>query len=134
MKKLLLLLFLIPNLVMAELLSVRCNFTDGVSTNFDSGKPILGGGGKFPDIVFDQINVAKGTGRFIGNAGAVDVNVFRGSESINIFESTPVGNMNLTTIFNDLPTKDGYFPVVHSRHLNMMGAFVSQYVGLCSPI
>jgi hypothetical protein len=59
MKKLLLLLFLIPNLVMGELLSVRCNFTEGVSTDFDSGSPNLGGGGKFKDIVFDQIDLKK---------------------------------------------------------------------------
>jgi|TARA_B110000971_G_scaffold198251_1_gene214718 hypothetical protein len=44
---------------MGELLSVRCNLTEGVSTDFDSGSPNLGGGGKFKDIVFDQIDLKK---------------------------------------------------------------------------
>ena len=131
MKKLLLLLFLIPNVVMADSLSFNCKFSDGISTNFDSGSPKSKDGGNFPDTIYDQINPKEGTGRLIGNVGAVDVMVLQGYQSVNIVEITPVGNMTFTTIFNGLPNKDGLFPVVHSRHLNMMGAFVSQYVGLC---
>ena len=134
MKKLLLLLLLIPNLVMAESFSFNCKFSDGVATNFDKGSPESGDGGNFTDIIYDQINPKEGTGRIIGNAGAEDVMVFRGFQSVNIIEYTPVGNMTLTTIFNELPNKDGFFPVVHSRHPNMMGAFVSQFVGLCSTL
>ena len=131
MKKILLLLLMIPNLVMANSLSFNCKFSDGISTNFDSGSPKSKGGGNFPDTIYDQINPKEGTGRFIGNAGAVDVMVLQGNQSVNIVEITPVGNMTFTTIFNGLPNKDGLFPVAHSRHPNMMGAFVSQYVGLC---
>jgi hypothetical protein len=131
MNKLLLLLFLIPNLVIGQPLSFRCNFSDGVSTNFDKGHPQQADGGNFTAILFDQINEETGTGRLIGNAGAVNVLVLSGYQAINIIESTQGGNMTITTIFNGLPTKDGLFPVVHSRHLNMVGAFVSQYVGLC---
>ena len=131
MKKILLTLLMIPNLVMADSLSFNCNFSDGISTNFDSGSPKSKDGGNFPDTIYDQINPKEGTGRFIGNAGAVDVMVHQGYQSLNIVEITPVGNMTVTTIFNGLPNKDDLFPVVHSRHPNMMGAFVSQYVGLC---
>ena len=131
MKKILLLLLMIPNLVMANSLSFNCKFSDGISTNFDSGSPKSKGGGNIPDTIYDQINPKEGTGRFIGNAGAVDVMVLQGNQSVNIVEITPVGNMTFTTIFNGLPNKDGLFPVAHSRHPNMMGAFVSQYVGLC---
>lgn len=134
MKKLLLILFLIPNLAMAESFSFNCKFSDGVATNFDKGSPESGDGGNFTDIIYDQINPKEGIGRIIGNAGAEDVMVFQGFQSVNIIEYTPVGNMTLTTIFNELPNKDGLFPVVHSRHPNMMGAFVSQFVGLCSTL
>ena len=134
MKKLLLALLIIPNIVMADSLSFNCKFSDGISTDFDSGSPKSKGGGNFPDTIYDQINPKEGTGRLIGNVGAVDVMVLKGNQSINIVEITPVGNMTFTTIFNGLPNKDGLFPVVTSRHPNMMGAFVSQYVGLCSSL
>ena len=116
---------------MADSLSFNCKFSDGISTNFYSGSPKSEDGGNFPDMIYDQINPKEGTGRLIGNAGAVDVTALQGYQSLNIVEMTPVGNMTFTTIFNGLPNKDGLFPVVHSRHPNMMGAFVSQYVGLC---
>jgi hypothetical protein len=134
MKKLLLLLILIPNLVMADSFSFNCKFSDGIATNFDTGSPESQDGGNFTDIIYDQISPKEGTGRIIGNAGAEDVMVHQGYQSVNIIEITPVGNMTLTTIFNGLPNKDGLFPVVHSRHPNMMGAFVSQFVGLCSSL
>ena len=134
MKKLLLALLIIPNIVMADSLSFNCKFSDGIATNFDKGSPESKDGGNFTDLIYDQINPKEGTGRFIGNAGAVDVMVLQGNQSVNIVEITPVGNMTFTTIFNGLPNKDGLFPVAHSRHPNMRGAFVSQYVGLCSSL
>jgi|TARA_B110000967_G_C18471813_1_gene357768 hypothetical protein len=60
--------------------------------------------------------------------------VTKGHDSINIIEVTGTGNITLTTIFNGLPNKEGLIPVVNSRHTNMMGAFVSQYLGLCSAL
>ena len=131
MKHLLTLLLFISSSVMADSLSFNCKFSDGISTNFYSGSPKSEDGGNFSDMIYDQINPKEGTGRLIGNAGAVDVTVLQGYQSLNIVEMTPVGNMTFTTIFNGLPNKDGLFPVVHSRHPNMMGAFVSKYVGLC---
>ena len=94
MKKLLLLLLLIPNLVMAESFSFNCKFSDGVATNFDKGSPESGDGGNFTDIIYDQINPKEGTGRIIGNAGAEDVMVFQGFHLWNQGWDGPVGQMD----------------------------------------
>ena len=115
--------------------SFRCNFSDGFSTNWDSGKASSVRGGKMAEMVFDQLDTKNGTGRMIGNAGVENVQVIRGDGSIHILERTPTGNLNITTIFGPIQKNPNEFPVVHSRHINIMGGpFPSQYVGLCKKL
>lgn len=115
--------------------SFRCNFSDGTSTNWDSGKPSTKRDGSMSEIVYDQIDVKKGTGRMIGNSGSENVQVLRGDGSTHIVERTQSGNMNITTIFNPTQKYSDLYPVVHSRHINLMsGPFPSQYVGLCKKL
>ena len=115
--------------------SYRCNFSDGLTTNWDSGKPSSVRSGKMSEIIFDQVDTKKGTGRMIGNSGSENVQVLNGDGSIHIVERTTSGNMNTTTIFTPSQKNPSEYPVVHSRHLNFMGGpFVSQYVGLCKKL
>ena len=115
--------------------SFRCNFSDGISTNWDSGKPSTKRVSDMSELIFDQVDVKKGTGRMIGNSGSETVQVLRGDGSFHIVERTPSGNMNTTTIFNPTQKYSDLYPVVHSRNMNLMsGPFPSQYVGLCKKL
>ena len=121
--------------VFSQTQSFRCNFTDGLVTNWDSGKPSSKRNGNFPELVFDQLDIKKGTGRMIGNSGSENVQVLSGDSSIHIVERTNSGNMNITTIFNPQQKNPNEYPIVHSRHLNLSGGpFTSQFVGLCKKL
>jgi len=112
-----------------QVFSVRCNFSDGLVTNFDSGNPKSKGDASMPELVFDQI----GSARLIGNAGTETVQALKGQDSIHLLEKTMSGNLNITTIF--LKTKNNLLPVVTSRHQSIIDApFVSHYVGLCKAL
>jgi hypothetical protein len=126
----------LTGLVFGQSQSFRCNFSEGLNTNFDSGRPSTKKSNDIGELVFDQLDPKKGTGRIVGNAGAGDVVVYNGNNSIHILEPTPSGNMNITTIFNPTKNSSGNFPVVHSRHINLPGSgpLPSQYVGLCKSL
>jgi len=88
-----------------------------------------------PELVFDQIDTAKGTGRLIGNIGVENVQVLKGHNSIHIVEITKTGNMNITTIFDKNKINYNEFPVVHSRQMYSINQpLPSQYVGLCKKL
>ena len=116
--------------------SYRCNFSDGLTTNWDSGKPSSVRSGKMSEIIFDQVDTKKGTGRMIGNSGSENVQVLNGeTNTIHVVERTPSGNMNITTIFSSTQKNPSDYPVVHSRHLNFIGGpLVSQFIGLCKKL
>ena len=113
-------------------LTFRCKFSEGHSTNFDNGNPISKRS-EFPDLLFDKINVEKGTARIIGNNGAVDIVAISGSESVHLIEQTAVGNLSIATIFNNEKFKKvNSFPIVISRHMTIaVSPHTSQHRGLC---
>ena len=125
---------LISTEVFSQTQSFRCNFSDGLITNWESGKQTSKREEKMTELVFDQIDVKKGSGRMIGNSGSENVQVLSGDGSIHIVERTPSGNMTITTIFNTPQKNPNQFPVVHSRHMNLNGPLPSQYVGLCNKL
>lgn len=126
---------IISTSVFGQSQSFRCNFSDGLVTNWESGKTTSKRDGRMSEIVFDQLDTKKGTGRMIGNSGSETVQVLNGDGSIHIVERTPSGNMNTTTIFIQLQKNPSEHPVVHSRHLNFVGGpLVSQFVGLCKKL
>jgi hypothetical protein len=115
--------------------SFRCNFSDGISTNWDSGKPSLTKDARMAEMVFDQLDTQKGSGRLIGNAGVENIQTLSGDKSIHIIEITPTRNMNITTIFAPVKKNPNLHPAVHSRHINLMGEpLTSQFVGLCNKL
>jgi len=120
----------------AQTLSVRCKFSDGQVTDFDKGNPNTIRASDLSELVFDQIDLTKNTARLIGNVGAETLRAFKGFDSIHLIEATASGNMNITTIFMPLKSKNqSIFAVVHSRHVNTAtGPFPSQYLGFCSKL
>ena len=127
---------LVSTNVFSQTQSFRCNFSDGLVTNWDSGKPSSKRMSDMNELVFDQLDTKKGTGRMIGNVGSENVQVLVGDgNSIHIIERTPSGNMNITTVFNPQRKNSNEYPIVHSRHLNLNGGpLTSQYVGLCKKL
>ena len=115
-------------------LSVRCTFPDGITTKFAKELSKQERAGGFSDVVFDQIDLAAGTARLIGNIGVETVQAFRGDNAIHLVEFTGSGNLIVTTIFNVAQiSPSNRVPVVHSRHVNLSGSgpFPSQYWGYC---
>ena len=121
---------------LSQTLSFRCNFTDGIVTNFDKGNPSTKRDAKFTELVFDQIDTYKQTARLIGNVGVAQIQALEGSESIHLVEITNSGNLNMTTIYLTGKGKSiGAFPVVHSRHMNTTSSpLPSQYIGTCKEL
>jgi hypothetical protein len=119
----------------SELLSFRCKFTDGQSTTFDTGSP----NSKkdiFPELIFDSIDTKKMGARLIGNAGAVDISVITGQDSLHLIEKTMTGNLSIATIFVHASfVKNNSYPIVLSRHMAFSSMpLTSQYRGICKKL
>lgn len=112
-------------------ITLKCSFSSGVFTDFDTGKPRTKAS-KIPDLIFDQIQSNSDRARLIGNAGATDVVVVRGVETTNFIETTTSGNLNTTAVFRiEKSGSSAGVPVVHSRHVASDGLIPSQYWGVC---
>jgi len=119
-----------------EAQTIRCDFTTGVSANWDGAEPKLellrdGLGSEF---LFDSIG-DKGA-RFIGNAGSEDVHVIRTEMGLTFIEKTSAGSWNTTTVFGFRDKKyPNKFAAVTSRHINSFThPTTSQYYGLCKAL
>ena len=114
--------------------SLRCKFDHGSTASWDKGRLVLklvrwGEGGAF---VFDSINIKTGKARLVGNNAAGDVNVLVTPGLLTFIESTPSGNINITSVFERSPTfVDDEFVAVTSRHVDIMRPTPSQYHGTC---
>lgn len=105
----------------------KCVFDKGTTTNFDStpnGKSIK----DTLNIVFENLDYNQKLGRMVSANGSGEVAIIA-NKTINFLELTSTGNMTLTTIFQDPKSK---YNAVHSRHMDIFGAIVSQYYGVCS--
>ena len=120
----------------SQTLSFRCNFTGGQITDYENGSPRTKRVNDFVELVYDQIDKSKSTARLIGNVGVAQVQAIEGNESIHLIETTPFGNINITTIFFTEKNKsNGRHPVVHSRHMkSSSGPLPQQYIGLCKEL
>jgi len=117
--------------------TIRCFLGRGCTADWVTGDPNLSIGQwrkKTEDriMIFDSIDLKKGTARFVGGLGSVDVQVAVTPEGMTFFETTDSGNLMITTVFASYKkgTKDHIF--VHSRHASFFGSpLPSQYHGLC---
>ena len=119
--------FVLSNKSFAYLSYYKCVFDRGSSSDFDntpSPEKI-----KVPlKLVFEDLDYNNNSGRMVGENGSAEIGLIT-TGNINIIEVTPSGNMTVTTIF--LNPKNTY-NAVHSRHIDMFGAVVSQYYGICN--
>ena len=130
----------VPTLTEASgLKTIRCTLDQpGISTSWQ-GK-LKSEKGKFSSnpadavITFDQIDLEQNTAQLIGNAGSVPVHVINTPEMLSFLEITPSGNQILTSVFILSPLESGKYPVVTSRHINVLGPIVSQYYGSCTDL
>jgi hypothetical protein len=86
--------------------------------------------------LYSSLDPQRGKARLIGNEGADDVDVIPSAAGLNLFEETPFGNFNFTTIFGSFEKDSTDFIAVTSRHLlfpDLAGfhPFPSQHHGTC---
>lgn len=110
--------------------SLRCSFPKFASADWGSSGPQTKTGSQDFGFQIDGIDHAKQSARMIGNAGATDLLALDGDETITFVEQTPVGTVNVTSVFG---WKDGArtFKAVHSRHTAIGGPSPSQNYGSC---
>ncbi len=113
--------------------SLRCQFGPGTGADWESGKLNVeeDNWGSEPSY-FDSIDVQAKTARLIGNAGSAGILVMITATGMHFIEVTPVGNLNVTTVFGSLD-QSGNFLAVTSRHVDLFGPVPSQYYGTCEP-
>lgn len=116
--------------------SLHCVFASGYQTSWASGTAVSEQT-KFSTsdepMIFYAIDTSKQTAKVMGNAGSDEVLAFATTSGITFLETTPNGNVNVTTVFATYKKTTEEFPCVHSRHLLMPTApFPSQFHGTCT--
>lgn len=121
--------------------SLRCIYTADQWTRWTNGErsfPTAKIDPQAPssNVVYDNINVAKGTARIIGNGGAGDVTVRAdGLGGLWIFEKTGIGFTVMTMVFPVYAAGTKDFIVVESRPSYLgLNAGSEQSSGTCSAI
>lgn len=114
--------------------SLRCELGLGYAGAWQNGvfKIEKGEWSKSAAIVFDSVDLKKGTARMLGNAGAVDVIVITTAAGLTFIEKTVGGWMTMMTVFSSPLSNDGEFVCAYSRHTALGSTSVSsQYHGTC---
>lgn len=114
--------------------TIRCLLTLSAEGDLDGDAPTARISRDSLELIFDQVDVAKGTGRLVGNQGGADVTVIAGRDAITIIEPLQSGVMHATVIYS-AQNSSGHFKVVHSRHPSVRGhPLPSQMYGACRPL
>lgn len=121
--------------------SLKCYYSEGYTGIWDNGELKIEKGnfgilGKESAMVFDSIDLKKGTARLIGNQGSSDVIVLSTPAGISFIEKTPVGYLMITTVFAYYKKGTDEFVCVYSRHVGSfsplkLGPMPSQWHGTC---
>jgi hypothetical protein len=115
---------------LARARSLKCSFPWYSSADWDADEPKLKTGVQDFAFHIDGIDRTKRAARLIGNAGAEDLVVLVGDDSVSFVEQTPAGAVNVTTVYA-WRNKAGSFKAVHSRHTSIGGPSPSQNYGQC---
>lgn len=118
--------------------TLKCFLGKGCQANWNKGEPELEIGefsSKKEDcvLIFDSIDLEKGTARFIGNQGSIDVVAFTTLAGITFIEEAGSGSVSITTVFATYKKGSEDLIFVHSRHIAPMiiAPIPSQYHGVC---
>lgn len=115
---------------LAEAKSLKCEFGWFASADWDTDEPKAKSAIQEFAFHIDGLNRQERKARLIGNAGAEDLVMLVGDDSISFIERTPVGAVNLTTVYG-WRDKRGRFKSVHSRHTAIGGPSPSHNYGYC---
>ena len=121
-----------PKAMLAAAKSLRCQFPSGGAMILGDSNPHYERG-RGVDGVFDDIDRRNGTARVIGSAGAGDVQVIAGSESLTFIELTPIGFPLVTVVFASFRPGSQELLASDSHHamINAHKVVVEQYYGSC---
>ena len=121
-----------PEFRLKHALTLKCSFTASASTEFKAGQRAISSTKDEGQSTFSTINIPKGTAKVIGNIRAADVVVRYTQGEIWFIETTPAGNLVITTVFPMYVQGTEDFVVVESRH-SMVGTSVlgEQASGSC---
>ena len=120
--------------------TIRCFLGKGCTADWNTGDPNLtiGKWREKPEdciMIFDSIDLKRGTARFVGGLGSTDVKVIPTPEGVTFFETSGSGNVMITTVFPSYKKGTKKHIFVHSRHLNYFGGpLPSQYHGICETL
>jgi hypothetical protein len=107
--------------------SLLCTFTAHSDTTFENGhrkiESAASNGLDLAPVTYDNIDVARGTARIITNNGAADLTAKWQADALWLIETTPAGNVIVTTIFPKYAEGTHDFIVLESRH-SSIGRFV----------
>jgi len=123
-----------PEFRLKHALTLKCSFTASASTEFKDGQRAISSTKDEGQSTFSTINIQKGTAKVISNIRAADVVVRYTQGAIWFIETTPAGNLLITTVFPMYIQGTEDFVVVESRH-SMVGTSVlgEQSSGGCKP-
>jgi hypothetical protein len=116
-------------------LTLKCSFTASASTEFKEGRRAISSTKDEGQSTFSTISIQKGTAKVISNIRVADIVVRYAQGAIWFIETTPAGNLVITTIFPIYVQGTEDFVVVESRH-SMIGTSVlgEQSSGGCRSI
>lgn len=124
-----------PEFRLKHALTLKCSFTASASTEFKDGQRVISSTKDEGQSTFSAVNIQKGTAKVVGNIRAADVLVRYTQGEIWFIETTPAGNLVITTVFPIYAQGTEDFVVVESRH-SMVGTSVlgEQSSGGCQSI
>ena len=122
-----------PEFRLKHALTLKCSFTASASTEFKEGQRAISSTKDEGRSIFSTINFQKGTAKVSSNIRVADVVVRYTQGAIWFIETTPAGNLVITTVFPMYVQGTEDFILVESRH-SMIGTSVlgEQASGGCS--
>lgn len=117
----------------ADIRGLKCTFMSVASAEFVNGAPRVTTIPNGFSFEVTDVDVRRGRARIVGsNGGTAEVTLILTGTSLNLFEQTRIGNMNVTSIFA-AGGPPGRYLTVFSQHLgDMAGApSASQAYGAC---
>jgi hypothetical protein len=120
-----------PEGPLASARTLRCSFSVYATVQWVEPRPEVRVDEQDFSFEIDDIDIAQGRATIVASGSALATMVVSPT-GLNVIEQTPIGNINLTTVFA-AGGNDGTFLAAHSRHLGDVSAWprVSQNYGIC---
>jgi hypothetical protein len=119
----------------ASVTKLHCTFTAFAAAQWASDGPKVVSNTQDFTFDIDSFDWKKNRARVVGSSGSTLVTLLASQTGLNAIEQTPIGNVNLTTVFTTGATPPKYL-AAHSRHLGDTKdpPRVSQTYGTCDSV